>query len=60
VVIRSADFLVTPFRRIFLLDNNYVQIALNWGIGALAYVAADSPRAAALGALGPARKSDPE
>jgi hypothetical protein len=31
LVIRSADFLVTPFRSIFLLDNNYYQVALNWG-----------------------------
>lgn len=58
LVIRSADFLVTPFRRIFVLDNNYAQVGLNWGIGACAYVAAALVLSGAVGALGPTRKAD--
>ena len=57
-VIRSADFLVTPFRRMFVLDNNYAQLGLNWGIGAFAYVAAAMALSGAVGALGPARKAN--
>ena len=37
-VAQAADFLVTPFRFIFLLANNNAQVAINWGIGALIYL----------------------
>ena len=32
-----AGWLVTPFKGIFNLDDSKLQIALNWGIGAVVY-----------------------
>lgn len=42
---------------IFVLDNNYAQVGLNWGIGALAY-AAGIVLSGAIGKLGPASKKE--
>jgi len=39
-VLDVARFFVKPFRSIFDLSDNDVQIALNWGIGAAAYLLA--------------------
>jgi len=47
-VAEAADFLVAPFRFIFLLDNNNAQVAINWGIGALIYLVVGSLIAGAL------------
>lgn len=37
-VVGAAAFLVRPFRFIFVLADNRLQVAVNWGIGALVYL----------------------
>ncbi len=34
---QAAAFLVTPFASLFLLPDNKLEVALNWGIGAFVY-----------------------
>jgi hypothetical protein len=37
-IVGTAAWLAGPFRNLFLLDNNNVQVALNWGLAALVYL----------------------
>lgn len=37
-ILSVARFLVAPFRLLFELDDNNVQVALNWGLAAFVYL----------------------
>lgn len=39
-ILEVGRFFADPFRRIFELDDDKAQIAINWGIGAAVYLAA--------------------
>ncbi len=55
---RVQTVIETAAAMIFVLDNNYAQVGLNWGIGALAYVAAAVVLSGAISKLGPASKEE--
>lgn len=59
LVLDVGRFFADPFRRIFELDDNKAQIALNWGIAAALYLAAAALVATLLrrAAVGPARRN---
>jgi hypothetical protein len=63
-VLEVARFFAAPFRGIIELDDNKLQIAINWGIAALVYLAIAALVAAAIRALVSRRDrgaaSDPE
>lgn len=55
-----AEWLVTPFKGIFSLDDAKTQIAVNWGIGAVVYAIVGGVLASLLaragGGLAPGRR----
>lgn len=56
-LLNAAAYLVTPFRQLFDFDNNNIQVALNWGIGAVVYLAVGTILTKLIGGLGRSAKS---